>query len=618
MKTSSIILPLALGLGVSLSSVTLAEVEKPKNAYFGELHLHTAYSLDAYIFGNTLNDPFVAYRFAQGEEVDLPVGGKKKIITPLDFAAVTDHAGALGEYEICTNPDFSNYKSKTCVGIRGGEMKPFQSIFAGISKSPAKRLEGICGADGKVCVDAVAGPWTRTQKAANEAYKPGEFTTFVAYEYTANAPEGRGGMMHRNVIYRSKNVPQSVFSVFDGSGEELQAWLETNCTGDCDVLTIPHNANFYWGRLYWGKNSDGSEWTKEQMERRAKYDRLVEIMQVKGNSECQTGIGTTDEECNFETVFQECKGDETAGCSNELSFVRNGLKLGLKYEKETGINPFKHGFTGGTDNHNGTPSDTTESDFKGHYANNDISPKVRLGLELNATAAAMGMSADDDPTKFYNPGTITGVWAAENTRESIWDALHRKETFATSGTRVKARLFGGFDMPKTLPKGAVWIQQGLSGAVPQGGDLNGGVDTKAPTFAAFSMRDPNSAPLAKMQIVKGWTEGDELKEMTYDIACSDGATPDSASHRCPDNGASVNLKSCQISSGSGANELATLWTDPAFKPGERAFYYLRVLENPVCRWSMYDAIAADVDYPAELPKTVKERAWTSPIWYVPF
>ena len=213
-------------------------------------------------------------------------------------------------------------------------------------------------------------------------------------------------MMHRNVIFRGDVVPDTVFSAFEGSGEELQASLEATCVGDCQAMTIPHNANFYCGRLYWGKNSDGTEWTPEGIERRARYDRLVEIMQVKGNSECPNGIGTTDEECNFETVFQQCQPGQEGGCSTENSFVRTGLKLGLRYEKNLGINPFKHGIVGGTDNHNGTPSDTAEDDFKGHYANNDAAPEVRLGLEPNATAAAMGMTAADDSTKYYNPGAI--------------------------------------------------------------------------------------------------------------------------------------------------------------------------------------------------------------------
>jgi hypothetical protein len=586
-----------------------------KNAYHGELHLHTAYSLDAYIFGNTLNDPFTAYRFAKGEEVTLPAGDKKKIVKPLDFAAITDHAEALGEYELCTKEGSTAYNSATCTGIRGGDQRPFGAIFAGISKTPAKRLPDICGEDGKACVDAVDGPWSRVQKAAADNYEPGKFTTFVAFEYSANAPEGGGGMMHRNVIFRSATVPKP-FSAFEGSGEQLHAYLEQNCSGDCKVLTIPHNPNFYWGRLYWGKNSDGSAWTQEGLERRERMDRLVEIMQIKGNSECQTGIGTTDEACNFETVFKACKGKNTAGCSNEDSFVRGGLKKGLVVEAARGVNPFKHGIIGSTDNHNGTPSDTSESDFKGHYAKNDSDPAVRLGLKMNPTAEQMGMSAKDDPTRLYNPGAIAGVWAESNTRESIWDALHRKETFGTSGTRVKLRMMAGFDFPEAMDKSPDWVQRGYASGVPQGGDLKAAPQGKPLRVVAWAQRDPDSAPLAKIQIVKGWVAGGKTHEATYDVACSTG-TPDPKTHRCPDNGATVNLDDCSISADKGAPELSTTWTDPAFKADARAFYYARVLENPVCRWSMYDAKKAGLEHPKDLPKTIRERAWSSPIWYSP-
>jgi len=586
-----------------------------RDAYFGELHIHTAYSLDAYIFGNTLNDPFVAYRFAKGEEVAMPGGGTKRIGRPLDFTAITDHAEALGEYQLCTTSESTMYDSDACAGVRRGDMQIYADIFAGVAQMPAQRYAGICGDDGTLCEAAAPSAWERVQEAAAQYYEPGTFTTLVAYEYSSNAPEGQGGMMHRNVIFGTDDVPETVFSAFEGTPEDLHAWLEVNCTGECRVLTIPHNPNFYWGRLYWGRNADGSEWTPEQVERRARLDRLVEIMQVKGNSECQLGIGTTDEACNFELVFEECPAGENAGCNDFNSFVRNGLKLGLRYEDELGINPFKQGIIASTDNHNGTPSDTDESSFMGHYATNDADPEVRLGLRANPTAEAMGMSGDDDPTRLYNPGGIAGVWANRNTREAIWEALYRRETFGTSGTRTKIRMFGGFGLPEALHERSDWVEVGYAQGVPQGGDLPMG--DGSPTFTLWAQRDPASAPLARLQIIKGWMTTDgELMERTYDVACSEG-TPSDLDAWCPDNGATVNLEDCSISQGVGAPELAATWTDPDFDPAERAFYYARVLENPVCRWSMYDAVAAGVEHPADLPATVRERAWSSPIWYGP-
>lgn len=596
--------------------------EVPKNplrdAYFGELHIHTAYSLDAYIFGNVMNDPFTAYRFAKGETVKLPTGQEKKIIAPLDFMAVTDHAEVLGEYEMCTNPKMKDYDTEICEQIRANDIKVYQALFEGVQKNPSERLVELCGEDGKVCRDAVTGPWKKVQQAAAENYEPGKFTSLVAYEYSNVAPEGAGGMMHRNVIFRSDKVPETVFSAFEGSAEDLLRWLDKNCTGDCQVLTIPHNPNFYWGRLYWGKNTDGTEWTEDIVELRERMDRLVEIMQVKGNSECQNGIMTSDEACNFELVFEKCDADKVAGCTNEYGLVRNGLKFGLRHQADLGVNPFKQGIIASTDNHNATPSDTTESEFLGHYAKNDASPKVRLGLEPNPTAVAMGMSGDDDPTKLYNPGGIAGVWAESNTREGIWDALHRKETFGTSGTRTKIRLFAGYAFPDDLASKDNWVEVGYKSGVPQGGDLPKAAGGKAPKLMVWAQRDPNSAPLARLQIIKGWrTADDKLEEMTYDVACSDGATPDPKTHQCPDNGATVNLDDCSISRDKGDAQLAATWTDPDFDPAEHAFYYARVLENPVCRWSMYDAKKAGVEHPKDLPKTIRERAWSSPIWYTP-
>ncbi|HEY5803441.1 MAG TPA: DUF3604 domain-containing protein [Lysobacter sp.] len=587
-----------------------------RQAYFGELHLHTAYSLDAYIFGNTVNDPAVAYRFAQGEEVTLPNGIKKRLAKPLDFAAVTDHAEALGEYELCSNASGAQFNSPVCTGVRAGDLRPYGAIFAGLARTPAKRMTDLCGEDGKACQDAIGAPWKRTQEAAAQYNTPGKFTTFIAWEFSANAPEGKGGMMHRNVIFRGDKVPYP-FSAFDGTGEDLHAYLDKNCTGDCKVLTIPHNPNFYWGRLYWGKNSDGSEWTQEGLERRERMDRLVEIMQIKGNSECQTGIGTTDEECNFEMVFPQCQPGQQGGCNNEDAFVRNGLRKGLLVDAERGVNPFKHGIIGGTDNHNGTPGDAAEATFAGHLGNADGTPEVRLGLKPNPVTAAAGASAAQDPTRRFNPGALAGVWAEANTREAIWDALQRKETFATSGTRARIRLMGGFDFPADLGGRPDWVKVGYETGVPQGGDLKAAPAGKAPTFVAWAQRDPDSAPLARLQIIKGWTDGKQTREMTYDVACSDSGKPDSKSHRCPDNGAAVNLDDCSISADKGASELVATWSDPDFKPGERAFYYARVLENPVCRWSMYDAKRVGVASPKDLPTTVKERAWSSPIWYTP-
>ena len=292
----------------------------------------------------------------------------------------------------------------------------------------------------------------------------------------------------------------------------------------------------------------------------------------------------------------------------------------MQVEAERGVNPFKHGIISFDQSHDGTPSDAAaEDNFAGHAANNDGTPEFRLGLKPNPAAAAAGVSAADDPTKFFNPGAIAGVWAKApaNTREAIWDALQREGTFGTSGTRTKIRLMGGFDFPPDLGGRPDWVKVGYRTGVPQGGDLKAAPADKAPAFVAWALRDPDSAPLARLQIIKGFVDGKQAREMTYDVACSDGGKPDSKSHRCPDNGATVNLDDCSISTDKGASELVATWSDPDFKPGERAFYYARVLGEPGLSLEHVRRQARGFAYPKELPKTVKERAWSSPIWYTP-
>ncbi len=346
----------------------------------------------------------------------------------------------------------------------------------------------------------------------------------------------------------------------------------------------------------------------------------MEVFQAKGNSECARGVGTTDEECGYENLFPACKPDEAVidpktgqhgpQCVTQADSVRETLKRGLRDEAKLGFNPFKFGLVASTDNHNGAPGDTTESTYKGHGAPNDSTEELRLGLKSNIVSKTLGFSMLG-----LNPGGLTGVWAPENTRESIWDGLKRREAWGTSGTRVRVRFFGGYDLPADMHKRPDMVKQAYASAVPMGGDLRSAPAGKAPSFVVWAMRDANSAPLQRIQIVKGWVEGDMTKEAVYDVACSDGLQPDAQTHRCPDNGAKVDLKDCSISKDKGAAELATTWVDPDFSANASAFYYVRVLENPVCRYSQYDAMKLGVPHPADKSATTQERAWSSPIWY---
>jgi hypothetical protein len=591
-----------------------------RNAYFGDLHVHTSYSLDAYSFGNR-NDPRQAYRFGRGESVILPGGTRSQLRAPLDFMAVTDHDVFLGETALCLDPTDAAYNSAACRELRSSDQDPQtgSKVMFGVAKlfmekNPAERSAEICGSsvadEQNKCFQKARSIWQQIQVNADEFYEPGRFTTFAGFEWSAGFK--RMGMLHRNVIFRGGKLPESVYSATDlnNSPERLWEWLERDCSGDCQVISIPHNTNFGWGVALDSKNSDGSPFTAQGLRRRAKTEPIIEIFQAKGNSECSPGLGTNDEQCSFEQLYKPCKPGQDAYCAVARDYVRNALKTGLNLEDQFGVNPFKYGFIGSTDTHSSAPGSTEEGAWKGQLGLNDSTPQQRLVGRINK----------DSPTSSiaFNPGGLAGVWAEENTRESIFDALKRRESFATSGTRIRVRLFAGWNYPADLDKSRDLLDQAYKNGVPMGGDLpHRPADAQTPRLVVWATKDPNSANLQKIQIVKGWAEGGQTFEQVYDVVCSDGLTPDAATHRCPDNGAQVNVNDCSYSPDKGASELSVTWTDPDFKATDRAFYYARVFENPTCRWSTYDALRAKIALPAEFPTTIQERAWSSPIWYAP-
>jgi hypothetical protein len=590
-----------------------------RNAYFGDLHVHTSYSLDAYSFGNR-NDPRMAYRFGRGEAIVLPGGVESQLKAALDFMAVTDHDVWLGELSLCQDPDDAAYKTVACQTLRSSTEDPEKglrgmwSMAAQMMKNPAGRSAEVCGSsdadENNKCFQRAQSVWQQIQKNADEFYEPGKFTTFAGYEWSAGFK--RVGMLHRNVIFRGGQVPQAVYSAVDlnNSPERLWKWLEQACTGDCQVISIPHNTNFGWGIALASNNSDGTPFTTEGLTRRAKTEPVIELFQIKGNSECSPGLGTNDEQCNFEQLFKPCKPGEDAFCAVASNYVRNALKTGLVLEDQYGVNPFKYGFIGSTDTHSSAPGSTAEGKWLGATSLGDNRPETRLNHSVGPEFPVKSV--------LNNPGGLAGVWAEENTRESIFDALKRRESFATSGTRIRVRFFGGWNYPADLHRHHDLVEAAYRGGVPMGGDLPAKPnEAKAPHFVAWATKDPDSANLQKIQIVKGWAEGGETYDKVYDIVCSDGLKPDSKTQRCADNGATVNLTDCSYSNNKGAPELSASWTDPDFKPGDRAFYYVRVFENPTCRWSTYDAHRANVALPDDVPPAIQERAWSSPIWFTP-
>lgn len=626
------------------------ESNPDRNAYFGDLHVHTTLSFDGSAFGTTTS-PADAYRYAQGEAIMHPSGFEMQMAQPLDFYAVTDHAFMLGMLNEAadTSTAFSQYDiakpyNNLNESVDGGilELAKRSQIFSGFFNSVvAGLLDGTIGSE--VVNGALNSAWLETVKAADAAYKPGTFTTFAAYEFSSSTPE-RGGV-HRNVIFRgTERLPSHPFSRFNGlNPEDLWAWMDTLRKQDIESLAIPHNSNGSNGAMFAFTDWTGNAIDQEYADQRRRNEPLVEITQVKGTSETHPLLSPNDEWANFEIfpyrIATRLPSDPKG------SYVRNAWLRGLSIEQKAmgesnNINPYKFGVIGSSDTHTGAAS-LDEHSYFGKVGAFDSNPEQRGTVPasfLYGTVLKLASPenlSEVDGKSYLNYGDypmwgasgIAGVWAEENTREAIYDALSRKETFATSGTRIKVRFFAGYNLTEVQLDSPDLVKNAYQSATTMGGTLTHsaekhGTEKKSaerqPTFLTWAVADPNTAKLQRVQIIKGWLENGEHQERVYDVACSDGLSVDPETHRCPDNGAQVNLNDCSITAGVGASELKTLWQDPHFNPGQEAFYYVRVLENPTCRWTTWDAIRAGEKPRSDLPLTIQERAWSSPIWYSSF
>lgn len=460
------------------------------------------------------------------------------------------------------------------------------------------------------CLENAVNDWARYVAAADAFYEPGVLTTLVAYEYSPGLPDQ--GKHHRNVIFRSSEVPDRVPSSIDVPNTiELWRELEANCQGDCDFLTIPHNSNKAWGLTYSRYTWDGKDYTEADWRTRQRREPLAEIFQIKGAQECALGVGATDEECQFEQVFEPCEAGQTTGCAFRTGFVRQGLKVGLELEQEYGFNPIQSGFIAATDSHNSNPGDVEEWDFPGATGSVTSSAFRRLRDEA--------IEPFKSRLRFNTSGGLAAVWAPENTREAIFDALARRETYATSGPRMTVQFYAEW------PRGSEYEVTGNGASTSQEAQRTpmGGVIPasqfedlpQSPSFSVWAMQDPLDAPLQRIQMVKGWIDDSgETHEKVVDIACADDLPVDPDTGRCADNGASVDLTTCAFDEDVGAAQLSVNWQDPDFNADQSAFYYVRVVMNPTCRWSTYDAIRLGRDPDPRVPATIRERAWTSPIW----
>jgi hypothetical protein len=624
---------------LSEKPVTLAEIKpRPlpnpdKNAYFGDLHVHTENSFDAYTFG-TIATPADAYKYAQGHAILHPSGFLIQLGRPLDFYAVTDHGVFMGLMKEAadTSSEFSKYEFTK--PLHNLNQSTGDGIFSLIKRSGlfrpfgAKVREGL--ADGSVdgsLIDKVGkSAWQQTIKAADNAYIPGIFTTFAAYEYTSSF-DLYDKYLHRNVIFRdTKNLPERIFTRTDSQDPEaLWNWMNGLRTKDVDSLAIPHNSNISGGAAFALNDYNGGPIDEEYASNRSRNEPLVEITQVKGTSETHPLLSKNDEWAAFEVksgMEEEKLLSNIAG-----SYVRDAYLRGLSLSEQGLTNPYQFGLIGSSDSHVGGPSDSEETFFS------------KVGI-LDGTAELRGsipfqrfygtflkvirpnifkevdgetyLSASERLIHFSASG-LAGVWAEENTREAIFDAFVRKETFATSGPRIKVRFFAGYDLEDSKLDDLSLIQDAYANSIPMGGTLN--IESnRNPTFLVWAIADPLGAPLQRTQIIKGWLEDGEHKEKVYDVACSDGLVVDPETYRCPDNKSWVDLSNCSISGDSGAREMKVLWQDPEFKMDQEAFYYARILENPVCRWSTWDAIRIGAKPRSDIPSTIQERAWSSPIW----
>ena len=614
-----------------------------RRAFFGDLHVHTSLSLDAFMFDVRVM-PEDAYRYAFGDAIRLPpnddAGQGTRVVRidrPLDFAAVTDHAEFLGERILCVDPESAGYDSALCESIREGEGRNPRLVMRIMSPIPWRDGE-VCGRDDALCRDAAAGAWRQTQRAAaewNDESPRCERTTFIAYEYSSHR---LGSHLHRNVIFRNDIVPASPVSYIEASREwELWDSLELDCldagTG-CDAIAIPHNSNISNGRMF-AVDYPGAWSIESQRARaaqRARLERVVEIMQHKGDSECRNGLegvlGGEDELCNFEKfenlAFETTTGDNDVGtcyrgpfadflphlgpdCLSPLSYVRYALVEGLKEEARLGVNPFKLGLSASTDTHNGMAGGVAERSYAGHLGIGDDTPLDRVSWSREIAGNTSN-----------NPGGLIAVWAEENSRESIFAALHRREVFGTSGPRMRVRFFGGWDFAPELCDDPEMVRRAYDEGVPMGSDLPEPGSATSPSFLSVALRDAGTrdAPgtaLQRIQIVKGWADDDgEIHQRVYDVAGSDGGGA----------GVAVDPATC-TPSGPGHAALCSVWRDPDFDPATRAVYYARAVENPSCRYSAWQCLEIpEAERPDDcdgghVPKLIQERAWTSPIWYAP-
>ena len=597
-----------------------------KQAFFGDLHVHTRYSYDAFVFG-TRADPDAAYEFAKGNPITHPAGFEMQLEQPLDFLGVSDHANYLGMLPAMTDADSPAFNHPAAETVRNAQTaEDRRGVFRALQPYVRFIKDSDPALREHLDMNIVRSAWSEIIASANRHNDPHNFTAFIAYEYTSAGAGGVYENLHRNVVFRGADGPEAPFSRLDSyNPEDLWDKMDEWRTAGIDSMAIPHNTNGSGGRMFEFKNFEGTAAIDDAYAaQRARNETTVEMTQTKGTSETHPALSPNDEWADFEIMPYRVSTQiesEPPG-----SYARDALLRGLTIAAGGVANPYKFGFIGASDTH--VAAGAFEEDIYWDAAGLSQTEDWRRGSVPLEAAPENNVDTVDDGTGrryLFNPATTYGasglaaVWAEANTREAIFDAMRRRETFATSGPRIRLRFFGGNLADLDLAAdGEAAIAQAYERGVPMGGDLpNAGAAAEAPSFFVWALADPSSTPLQRVQIVKGWLDGDEPQERVYDVACADGLAVDEQSHRCPDNGATVDLATCSFTADKGAAELDAIWMDPDFDATQPAFYYVRALENPSCRWSTWDAIRAGVAPREDIAATIQERAWSSPIWHTP-
>ena len=605
-RASAVVLvSLATGLATGMAASSGAQAADTQ-VYFGDTHVHTALSGDAFIFGNHSATPDTAYRYAKGIPVVHPYHkAKVQLRSPLDFMAVADHAEYMGVTPLTVKGDprvMSSERGRKNHQLfkEGKGAVVFMEMVRSINENkPISELN----------TEEIRKPvWQKITRAADAHNEPGKFTTFIAWEWSS-LPDGAN--LHRVVLMKDGAEKAETFlpysSIDSARPEDLWAWLEkTSKQADVDILAIPHNSNISKGLMFAVKDSEGKPITTSYAKTRAEWEPLVEVTQTKGDSETHASLSPDDEFADFETYDSliDARNAIAKNPGDAGNYVRAALKNGLAIEQKVGINPFKLGMIGSTDSHTGLSS-AEEGNFWGKMAIDSIPANKEKGFSKRNSGFDMSASG------------LAAVWATENTREALFDAMKRKETYATTGPHMKVRFFGGWEYEADDALATDLADRGYSKGVPMGGDLTAAPASATPSFLIQAVKDPVGANLDRVQVIKGWVdEAGATHETVFNVALSGDRKVD-AEGKAPAVGNTVDIATALYTNDIGAIDLATVWTDPSFDASQRAFYYVRVLEIPTPRNSTQDMVALGKTPPEGYPTSIQERAYTSPIWYTP-